>query len=228
MSRHTLGRRGRDDDYGHDHEHRADTTDDRGAHSTETTQGSYTTRETHARDDSYARDKFGGINWGACFFGWLVAIGMMLLLSGIVSAVATAIGANADFTRTDAESNAGTIGIVAAAVLALVLFISYYAGGYVAGRMSRFDGAKQGLGVWIIGLLVTVLAIVLGAVFGSDYNILNRVDMPAIPVSTDELGWGAAITAVVVLAVTLIGALLGGKMGHRYHNKVDRAAAYTR
>ena len=35
------------------------------------------------------RDEFGGINWGAAFFGWVVAIGIGVLLTAIVSAIAT-------------------------------------------------------------------------------------------------------------------------------------------
>src|SRR3954463_14958915 len=38
------------------------------------------------RDDSEARDKFGGMNLGAGFFGWLVAMGMTILLFGIIGA----------------------------------------------------------------------------------------------------------------------------------------------
>jgi hypothetical protein len=104
-----------------------------------------------------------------------------------------------------------------------VLAVGYYAGGYVAGRMSRFDGGRQGAAVWLLGLAVTVLAIIFGAVFGSKYNILDRVSLPRIPVDTGTLGWGTVVTAVVVLLLTLLAAVLGGKVGHRYHDRVDRA-----
>ena len=90
------------------------------------------------------RDEFGGINWGAAFFGWVVAIGIGVLLTAIVSAAGAAIG----LTDADtAKSNADTIGIVGGALLIAIAVISYYSGGYVAGRMSRFDGARQGFGV---------------------------------------------------------------------------------
>jgi amino acid transporter len=180
-------------------------------------------RRTTTYDDSEARDRFGGINWGAAFFGWLVAIGVTILLTGIVSAVVAAISDTTNVTQTQAQRQAGTIGIVAGIVLLVVLLIAYYAGGYVAGRMSRFDGAKQGLAVWLIGLVVTLIAIALGAIFGSKYNILDRVNLPRLPISTDQLSTGGIITAVAVLVVSLLGAMLGGKVGHRYHDKVDRA-----
>jgi amino acid transporter len=192
--------------------------------------GSPPTNETaaelrdHDHDDSAARDKFGGLNIGAAFFGWLVAIAIAILLTSIVGAVLAAVGSTTNITQSDAQRSAGTIGVAAGIVLLVVLTLAYFTGGYVAGRMSRYDGARQGAGVWIIGLLVTLVALALGAIFGSQYNILDRVDLPRIPVSTDQLGWGGVITAVLVLVLTLLGAIIGGVVGHRYHDRVDRAA----
>ena len=171
-----------------------------------------------------ARDRFGGTNWGSAFFGWLVAVGVTIILTGIVGAIAAGISDSTEVTQNQAQRQAGTIGIVAAVVLLVVLAISYYAGGYVAGRMSRFDGGKQGLGVWIIGLVVTLVAIALGALFGNQYNIFDRVNLPRIPISTDQLSTGGVITAVLVLVVSVLAAMAGGKVGQRYHNKVDRVA----
>ena len=210
----------------HDHEHSTDRhhdthAQDRRVH--ETDSGSTPVGEHH---DDHARDKFGGLNWGACFFGWLVAVALAILLTSIVGAIASAVGSNAEITQSEAEREAGTIGIAAAIILLVVLLVGYYAGGYVAGRMSRFDGGKQGLGVWVIGLIVTILAVVAGVAFGSEYNILDRVELPRIPVPTDELGIGALITALAVVVGTLLAAMLGGKVGHRYHNRVDRAAGH--
>jgi amino acid transporter len=193
---------------------------ERGASTYETSTHGLGEGSAHAR----AHDRFGGINWGAAFFGWLVAIALAVLLVSVAGAVSAAVGANTDVTQSEAERKAGTIGVAAAVVLLVVLLVGYYAGGYVAGRMSRFDGGRQGMAVWLIGLLVTLLAIALGAVFGTQYNILDRVDLPRIPVQSDQLGWGAAITAVAVLVLTLLAAALGGKVGHRYHSAVDRAA----
>jgi hypothetical protein len=184
-------------------------------------------RETayHRGDrEQEAREKFGGTNLGAAFFGWIVAIGIAVLLTSIVGAVGAGVGFSGNLSQSAAERQAGTIGVAAAVVLLVVLMVGYYAGGYVAGRMSRYDGGRQGLMVWLIGLLVTVVAIILGAVFGTQYNILDRVSLPRVPVTPDQLGWGAVITGVAVLLLTLLAAVLGGKVGHRYHTRVDRAA----
>ena len=210
------------------HDHVAAEREDaaREQHATDTSGSTRDTGSTRDRqaDHEAAHEKFGGINLGACFFGWLVAIAVTVLLTGIVGAIVAAVSSTTSITQSEAEREAGTIGVAAAITLILVLMIAYYAGGYVAGRMSRFDGTKQGIGVWVIGLLVTILAIGLGAVFGSQYNILDRVQMPRIPVSTDDLSMGGILTAIAVLVLTLIAAMAGGAIGHRYHNRVDRVA----
>jgi hypothetical protein len=184
-----------------------------------------TAREEAERRDALVRRRFGGTNWGACFFGWLVAIALTVVLTSIIGAVLAAVGSSTEITQSDAERQAGTIGVAAAITLFVVLVIGYYAGGYVAGRMSRFTGARQGLGVWLIGLAVTVVAVALGAVFGHQYNLLDRVDLPRIPIPDDQLGWGAAITGVAVLLGTALAAVLGGTAGRRYHARVDHAVA---
>jgi hypothetical protein len=181
-------------------------------------------REDRTDNTDHAHEKFGGMNIGAGFFGWLVAIAMTILLIGIVGAILTAVGSNASVSQSDAKSQAGTIGIATAIVLLVILALAYYFGGYVAGRMSRFDGARQGALVWIIGLLVTIAAAVVGWIFGDQYNVLDRVNLPRLPISADEAGTGGIIAAVAILVVTLLAAVLGGKIGNHYHTRVDKAA----
>jgi hypothetical protein len=125
-------------------------------------------------------------------------------------------------STSDANSNADTIGIVGGVLLILVLVIAYYCGGYVSGRMSRFDGGRQGLGTWTIGLVVTVILGVAGVIFGSEYNVLEALNLPRIPIDEGSLTTGAAIALVAVLVLTLLAALVGGKAGERYHRKIDR------
>jgi hypothetical protein len=175
-------------------------------------------------DEAAARDRFGGANLGAAFFGWLVAIGMTVLLTGLLAVAATAVGYSGEVTQTDAERAAGTVTLVTAIVLVAVLLVAYYAGGYVAGRMSRFDGGRQGLAVWVIGLLVTILAAVLGWIAGDQYNLFDRLEVPNIPMPTDDVTLAGIITGLAVLLGTLLAAMAGGKVGRRYHDRVDRAA----
>jgi hypothetical protein len=167
------------------------------------------------------REEFGGFNVGAAFFGWLVAVGLGALLVGLLAAAGTAVGLT-ELSETEAAGNATEIGLGGAIALLAALAIAYYAGGYVAGRMSRFDGARQGVGVWLIGLLVTIALAVVGAILGSEYNVLERLDLPAVPVGDSELATGGALALAIVVAGTLVAAVIGGKAGERYHRKVDR------
>ncbi len=167
------------------------------------------------------REEYGGVNWGAAFFGWLVAVGLGALLVGLLAAAGAAVGLT-DLSD-DAAGNATEIGLGGAIALLAALAVAYLAGGYVAGRMSRFDGARQGLGAWLLGLIVTAVLAVAGAILGSEYNVLERLDLPALPLGDSELATGGALALAIVLAGTLVAAVVGGKMGERYHRKVDRA-----
>jgi hypothetical protein len=170
------------------------------------------------------RDEFGGLHWGSAFFGWLVAVGIATLLTALLSAAGAAVGLTQASTD-DATSNAGTIGIVGGILLLVILLIAYYAGGYVAGRMSRFSGPKQGLGVWIIALVVTIVLAVAGAVLGAEYNVLSQLNLPRIPIDEGELTTGGLIALAAIVLGTLLAAVAGGKAGTHYHRKVDRAGA---
>jgi hypothetical protein len=186
------------------------------------------TRDTAQRTSLRAirarqREEFGGVNWGAAFFGWLVAIGLGALLVGLLAAMGAAVG----LTDLSAEATTGTatgpVGIGGAVALLAALAAAYYCGGYVAGRMSRFDGARQGLGAWLIGLLVTVLLAIAGALLGAEYNVLEGLNLPALPAGDAELVSGGALALALVVLGTLLAAVVGGKGGEHYHRKVDRA-----
>jgi hypothetical protein len=177
--------------------------------------------------------RYGGINWGAAFFGWLSANGLAVLLLAVISAAGVAIGltTTGPLSReqlSDASADSGAIGLGGAIALLVILAIAYYAGGYVAGRMSRFDGARQGLAVWLIGLLVVVLLAGAGALFGAEYNVLARLDLPRIPVDEGTATTGAIIALVAIALVTALAAVLGGKTGERYHRRIDRTALGAR
>jgi len=156
-------------------------------------------------------ERFGGADGTAIFFGWLSEVGLAALLLAVAGAAGTQLG----------YSNVSRIGIVGAALLVVILLLAYFCGGYVAGRMARFNGARQGVRVWLLGLLVTVAAAVAGWVGGSQYNVLHQLNLPRIPVSEGTITTGAIITLAVVLVGTLLAAIAGGKAGDRYHARID-------
>ncbi|WP_461164299.1 YrzE family protein [Arthrobacter sp. R4-81] len=181
------------------------------------------------RETVVAREKeaFGGIKIGSAFFGWLTATGMAVLLTALVAAAGTAVGLATNTNVNEAVNQAAsdqTVGIVGIIVLLVVLFLSYYSGGYVAGRMARFNGGKQGLMVWFWAVIVAVLVALLGMIAGERFNILaNLNSFPRIPVNEGQLSTTGIIAAIVVAAVALVGAVLGGMAGMHFHRKVDKA-----
>lgn len=189
-----------------------------------------TAREDAVRHDVVAREReeFGGFKFGSAFFGWLTAMGAALLLTALVSAAGTAIGLGATPDLEEAadavRDNIDTVGIIGAIALAVVIFVAYFAGGYVAGRMARFSGAKQGLAVWLWAVIIAAVVALVVALTGSRFNILADLNaFPRIPLDEGDLTTVGIITAVVVAIVSLGGAVLGGLAGMRYHRRVDRA-----
>lgn len=165
------------------------------------------------------RELYGGLRWRACFCGWCASLGVAALLVGLVAAAAAAYrywhGGGA-FTQ-----HAALVAVVAAACVVCSLAIAYYTGGYVAGRMARFDGGMQGLGVWLWGIAMAVVVGCAVVLFVVSYNLYDSITLPRIPLTQSELTVGGAIVLGVSLAATLGAAVLGGKRGVHLHRKVD-------
>lgn len=228
---HVDGYRDRDRDRAHDHDHdrrgrhHVDADDDRDARVAAAAREGVSVRE-----EVVAREKreFGGMRFGTAFFGWLTATGTAVLLTALVAGAGAALGlgaqADPEEVADQAAQNAGTIGIVGAIAVLVILLIAYFAGGYVAGRMARFSGAKQGIAVWLWALIVAVVLAIVSAIAGSQWNVLaNLNSFPRLPFGEGELTTAGIVTAVAALLVSLLGAVLGGLAGMRFHRRVDRA-----
>ena len=176
-----------------------------------------------ARGNAAARDEFGGISWGSTLLGWLTAAGLTGILAGILGAAGAALALN-KVGNDVSGAEAKTIGLAGGIGLLVVLAIAYFVGGYVAGRMVRFDGARQGVGVWAWGIIAAIVVALLAAIGGSKYNVLDALNLPRINIDSGSLTTGGVIALVASLLVTLLAAVLGGKAGERYHRKVDRVA----
>jgi hypothetical protein len=165
---------------------------------------------------------YRGFKFGAAFFGWLIAIAMSVLLLAAASAAALGTAEVLDYSWSDAKAEPGAAAITAGAVAVCMLVLAFYVGGYVAGRLARFDGGRQGFGTWMIALVLTVLAAGAGAFLNHQYDLLDDVSRPDVALSNDTLAMGGAIAAGALLVLTLLAAILGGKTGKRYHDRIDR------
>ncbi|MEX2274558.1 MAG: YrzE family protein [Actinomycetota bacterium] len=183
------------------------------------------TERPSARDERVvrleARSRFGGISFGGSLAGMLTALAATLVLGGLVGA---AIGGIAYETGVeDAAGNELTIGSVIAGIA--VLFLAFAIGGWVAGRIARYDGLRNGamVAVWFLALGAILTA--LGAWAAAEYNVLVQADLPNWFdrwFTTDQVTAGAVISGIVAIVVAFIGGMLGALWGERYHRKADR------
>ena len=181
------------------------------------------------------RERFGGIKVGSAFFGWLTATGMAVLLIALLAAAGVAFGVATDTSMDEAaqqsQENTGaaqTVGLVGAITLLIVLLLAYYCGGYVAGRMARFNGAKQGLAVWLWGVLMALVIAAVAAIAGTQYDVFAQLNLPRLPINEGQVTAVGAIAIGAAILAALIGAMLGGLAGMRFHRKVDQAGLEPR
>jgi hypothetical protein len=168
------------------------------------------------------RDRFGGIRWGSAFFGLLSGIGLAAILLGIAAAAGVAFGLSE--INDVRKGTADTIGLGGAILLLAILALSWYCAGYVAGRMARFDGVRQGIGVWVWTLVIAGVLAVAAVIGGAEYNVLQQLNLPNVAVGDQSLTTGGWLTLAAAVVVTLIFAVLGGKAGDLFHRRVDRFA----
>jgi hypothetical protein len=153
--------------------------------------------------------------------GVLVAYGAFAVLAAAAGAVMKGVGVDAaDVDLTDWNGRG-----LAVAVGALVLFLSWLFGGYVAGRLARRSGALHGLVTFVLG--VAVAAAVGGAIawVGGVDSLAHQLRTVGVPTSGSEWRDAASIAGAASLVAMLLGCLLGGALGERWFTKVARRAA---
>jgi len=174
------------------------------------------------------KDRFGGLKIGCAFFGWLTATGMTVVLTALVAAAGAGVGlvsSTEDLQNAAQDTGAGASDIAWAGVILVlvVVLIAYYCGGYVAGRMARFDGARQGLAVFGWTVVIAIVLAIVGAVAGAQYNVLDDLNsFPRIPDSLNDLSLQGVVALVGVVVAAIVGSILGGLAGMHFHRKVDK------
>jgi hypothetical protein len=170
---------------------------------------------------SLAREAgLGRLSFPSILAGVLVAYGAFAVLAALVATAAAAIGLNTDLSRNDWA----TLGVASAVAVAVVLLVAYGFGGYVAGRMARRAGLRNGLAVF---LLAVVLVGVVGAVAASQADagaVGGNLRSLGVPTTGTEWGKVGTVAGIGSLVAMLVGALLGGVLGERWHTKLTRRA----
>ena len=168
-----------------------------------------------------ARARFGGVDIPATLAGMLAALGTAVVLGGLLAGAGTfgyQMGLEDAATKL---SLGGLIGGLA------TLFVAFLVGGWVAGRVARYNGGLNGLLTALWFVLLAALLAGLGAWAGDKYNVFAKVNLPQW-FSRDALGTAAILSGLAALAVMLGAGWLGGWLGERYHRRADALVARTR
>ena len=172
------------------------------------------------------RDVYGGVDWLASFIGCVFALicagVLLLLISGLVLGP---LGFTLDLQGQEINSAIIT-GLV---IVGFVLFLSYFLGGYVAGRLVRFDGGRNGAASVGWGILLTLIFAIFGFLLAgllpaSVFELLRGLQsgIQSTVGNLATLGLVGAGIIVGALLLMLLGGLLGGSIGNRYHTRIDR------
>jgi hypothetical protein len=156
--------------------------------------------ELRRRELRRERQEFGErIQWEAVVFGLLAAVGLAATLIAMVLGALIAGGVTSSH-----EDAAGLVDQMMAgggAISVAILALSYLTGGYVAARMARFDGWRQGLGIWLVSLLVVLAVAATAWIAGGKLDPTESISLPSNPVDEGALHQGAAVIAPVLVMV---------------------------
>ena len=172
------------------------------------------------------RDMYGGVDWLASFLGFVFVLVAGALLSLVAGLVLVPLGISPDL----AVAELGAAAITGLVLVAILVFLTYFFGGYVAGRLARFDGGRNGamLLLWT-GVTVLILALVNAVLSGflparvsEDLGNLVQNNVLSTIGGLSQLGVAGVLIFAGALLVALLGGFLGGRLGSRYHTEIDR------
>ena len=155
--------------------------------------------------------------------GWLITLSLMdgglwtikswLTLTGQSESIEYASVVSRLFSG---ASNA----VPVAVALSVLIFFAYLVGGYAAGRMARFAGVKQGIAVWLWQIMVLILGSL--ATFLAPQLFQNGVAHLSLQKLIAGDFANGLLAVLLVLALSFLGAILGGLLGRLYHRRVDK------
>jgi hypothetical protein len=173
------------------------------------------------------RDMYGGVDWLASFLGFVFAV----VIASVFSAVAGLVLVPLGFPPEISGGQLGASVLTGLAVLGVLIFLTYFFGGYVAGRLARFDGGRNGAMVlgwtFIVALILALVTVVFsGFLPTSAAEGISNLAQGTASAAGSLAGAGVAgiVVAVAALLLALLGGFFGGRLGSRYHTEIDRAS----
>ena len=173
------------------------------------------------------RDMYGGVDWLASFLGFVFAVVIASVFSTVAGLVLVPLG----FPPEISGGQLGASVLTGLAVVGVLIFLTFFFGGYVAGRLARFDGGRNGAMVlawtFILALILALVTVVFSGFLpaGAAEGVANLAQGTASAAgSLAGAGVAGIIVAVAALLLALLGGFFGGRLGSRYHTEIDRSS----
>jgi hypothetical protein len=177
--------------------------------------------ETRRDRTSLAQDAgMRKVSWLSVLAGTLVAYGCFAVLVAIAAAIGKGTGFDTDLSGGEWRD----LGIAGGAAIACLQLVSYFFGGYVAGRMSRRSGALNGFLVFVLGVVLAVGVAGIVTMFTDSGEVTRNLRNIGIPTSSDEWQQIGTFAGIGSLAAMWLGSMLGGSAGERWHGRLMRRA----
>lgn len=162
----------------------------------------------------------GPISLVSVLAGTVTAYGTFAIVAAVAGSILAAADVDTEFRTDDWASS----GFVAGVVTAVVMLAAYLFGGYVAGRMARRSGLLHGLAVVVLGIVLGAVAGVVASL-GDDDAVRDNLRSVGIPTSWDQVEGVAVFGAAASLIALIVGGILGGMLGERWHTRLARRVA---
>lgn len=168
-------------------------------------------------------DRFGGADLIAGILGMFVALGVLVFLSSLLGAGAA--GIEYQLNQVDFDGNLQEVEVVGSIVAIVVVLVSFFVGGWAAGRMARYDGGINGVGAALWFILLVAIFGALGVWVGQEYNAFAAVDLPNWfgQIGADDVVLKSVAGALAGIVAALLGGYVGGLLGEQYHKEIDAA-----
>src|ERR687897_567904 len=155
------------------------------------------------------RDMYGGVDWLASFLGFVFSVVIASVFSSVAGLVLVPLG----FPPEISGGQLGASVLTGLAVVGVLIFLTYFFGGDVAGPLPPLDGGRNGAMVLVWTFIVVLILALVALIFSGflpaeiDAGVGNVASGTASAVGNLA---GAGVAGIAAAGAALFLSLLGG------------------
>ena len=171
------------------------------------------------------REHFGRLQVFPGLMGWMVALSALSFFTWLAETImvlptGTLTHPIAETLQRFSEGEANAL--TSLITVGVIYLLAYLAGGYTAGRMARFAGAKQGVSVCLWQILGCATATIFTYVMPHAFSPGSYSPLAAQQFFGAGTISNGILALLSVIGVSFLGAVLGGMCGRIYHRRVEK------